>query len=120
MLRLMCKSKIHRAAITRCNIHYKGSVGIDADLLKAGDILPYEIVQVINVDTGARFETYAIEEKRGSGELALYGGAARLGKIGETVIIISSAILSSREARAHRPKIVLVGRRNKIIKKGKK
>ena len=95
MMRLLCKSKIHRARVKKCDIHYKGSIGLDKALLEAGDILPYEIVQVVNINTGVRFETYAIEEKRNSGIVALYGGAARLAKIGHMIIVMSSALLNN-------------------------
>ena len=89
MLRMMCKSKIHRARITKADLHYDGSIGIDKLLMKRADIYPGEIVQVVNVNNGSRFETYAIEEKAGSGIIGLYGAAAHLGKVGDLVIILS-------------------------------
>ena len=102
MLRMMCKSKIHRATITKVDLHYEGSIGIDKKLLKKADIYPGEIVQVFNVNNGARFETYAFEEKAGSGTIGLYGAAAHLGKIGDLVIIFSYALLKSAKARSSR------------------
>jgi aspartate 1-decarboxylase len=116
MFRMMCKSKIHRAVIKRVDPHYKGSIGIDRDLLKASDILPNEMVLVANVDTGARFETYVIEEKAGSGMVALYGAAAVLGKVGHTIIVISTMLVEEEKARSVKPKIIRLGPDNKIIK----
>lgn len=114
-MRLLCKSKIHRARISKCDIHYKGSIGIDKALLDAGDIYTHEIVQVVNVSTGARFETYVIEEKEGTGAIALYGGAARLGKPGEVIIVMSYAFLTGAEARTFVPRIIIVNDQNKIV-----
>ena len=85
----MCKSKIHRATITKVDLHYEGSIGIDKNLLEAANIYTNEIVQVVNINNGSRFETYAIEEKAGSGTIGLYGAAAHLGKVGDLVIILS-------------------------------
>jgi aspartate 1-decarboxylase len=117
MMRLMCKSKIHRVRIKKVDLHYEGSIGIDKDLLKAADIIPYEMVHVLNVNNGARFETYAIEEKAGSGTIALYGAAAHLGEVGDLLIILSYSLLEDREARALRPRLVFVNSNNKIIRR---
>jgi len=116
MLRIMCKSKIHRATITKANLHYEGSLGIDKLLLKAADIYPGEIVQVVNINNGARFETYAIEEEAGSGSIGLYGAAAHLGKAGDLVIIFSYAMVEDKDSRSLKMKVVKVDSHNKIKK----
>ena len=116
MLRIMCKSKIHRAKITKVDIHYEGSLGIDTLLLKAADIHPNEIVQVVNVNNGARFETYAIEEKAGSGEIGLYGAAGHLGKVGDIVIILSYGLMDDAKALGIKLKAVMVDSNNRQIK----
>jgi aspartate 1-decarboxylase len=110
----MCKSKIHRATITKVDLHYEGSIGIDKDLLKAANIHPSEIVQVVNIDNGARFETYAIEEPAGSGTIGLYGAAAHLGKIGDLIIILSYALVDDRESKNVALKTVHVDPRNSM------
>ena len=110
----MCKSKIHRASITKVNLHYEGSIGIDKDLLKNADIYPGEIVQVVNINNGARFETYAIEENAGSGGIGLYGAAAHLGKAGDLVIILSYGLVDDKKAKKLKMKVVKVGTGNKI------
>ena len=99
MLRMMCKSKIHRARITKVDLNYEGSIGIDSKLLEASRIYPNEMVQVVNVNNGARFETYAVEERGGSGEIGLYGAAAHLGKAGDLVIIFSSGLVEDTESK---------------------
>lgn len=114
MFRIMCKSKIHRATITKVDLHYEGSIGIDKNLLKAADIKPGEVVQVVNIDNGSRFETYAIEEKCGSGTIALYGAAAHLGKSGHLVIILSSALVEDKKAGSRKVRVVHVDRQNRI------
>ncbi|MBN1526660.1 MAG: aspartate 1-decarboxylase [Candidatus Omnitrophica bacterium] len=116
MLRIMCKSKIHRATITKVDLHYEGSIGIDKDLLKAANIHPGEIVQVVNIDNAARFETYVIEEPAGSGTIGLYGAAAHLGKIGDLIIILSYALVDDKESRGLALKAVHVDSRNSITK----
>jgi aspartate 1-decarboxylase len=112
----MCKSKIHRATITDANLDYEGSITIDRTLLQAADILPHEMVQVVNIANGARFETYAIEGKACSGMITLNGAAARLGAPGDKVIIISSIWLEEEKARRHRPVVVKVDDKNRIKK----
>ena len=109
----MCKSKIHRATITDANLNYTGSLTVDSDLLRAADILPFEQVQVVNVSNGARFETYVIEGKAGSGEVCLNGAAARLGHPGDTVIIISYAFMEDSKAHCHTPVVVHVDPANR-------
>ena len=91
MQRTMLKSKIHRATVTDCDLHYVGSITIDPDLLEAADILEHEQVAVVDVDNGARFETYTIAGERGSGEMKVNGAAARLVHRGDTIIVISYA-----------------------------
>ena len=114
MLRIMCKAKIHRARITKADLHYEGSIGIDKDLLKASDIYPGEVVQVVNVNNGSRFETYAFEEKAGSGTIGLYGAAAHLGNVGDIVIILSNCLVDDKKARVIKMKRVLVDPKNRI------
>lgn len=116
MLRMMCKAKIHRARVTKVNLHYEGSIGIDKALLKASDIYPNEIVQVVNINNGARFETYVIEESADSGEIGLYGAAAHMGKVGNLIIILSYALMDDKHAKKLRMKVVRVGSNNKIRK----
>ena len=115
-MRAMLKGKIHRARITAVNIDYEGSITIDPLLMGASDILPYEQVQVLNINNGARFETYAIEGERGSGEIGINGAAARLAAIGDRVIILSYCYVLDDEALAIRPKLVYVDSRNAIIR----
>ena len=114
MERILFKSKIHRASITDANLQYEGSLTIDQDLMDAADILPFEKVDVVNINTGDRFTTYAIKGKRGSGEICLNGGAARLGQKGDLVIIITYAHLSEQEIQTFESKAVLVDKDNKI------
>ena len=114
MLRIMCKSKIHRARITKVDLHYEGSIGIDKTLLKKADICPGEIVQVVNINNGSRFETYAIEEAAGSGNIGLYGAAAHLGKPGDLVIILSYGLIEDKDARGAKLTTIKVDNKNKI------
>jgi aspartate 1-decarboxylase len=110
----MYKSKIHRATITDANLHYEGSATIDTGLLEAADILPYEKVQIVNINNGHRFETYVIEGERGSGAICLNGAAARLGEPGDMVIVISYAEVDDIEAREWEPKTIFVDEHNRI------
>jgi aspartate 1-decarboxylase len=114
MFRVMCKSKIHRATITKADLHYEGSIGIDKLLLEAADIRPGEMVQVVNVTNGARFETYAIEEAPAGGTIALYGAAAHLGKSGDLVIILSSALIEDARSSGRKVRVVHVDSHNRI------
>ncbi|MBI2861085.1 MAG: aspartate 1-decarboxylase [Chloroflexi bacterium] len=109
-MRVMLKSKIHRARVTAANIHYEGSITIDRRLMEEADILPFEQVQVVNIDNGARFTTYAIEG--GEGEICLNGAAARLAVVGDTIIILTYTNLSEEESRGYSPRIVHVDARN--------
>ncbi len=113
-MRIMLKSKIHRARVTQLNIDYEGSITIDRKLMEEADILAYEQVQVLNVNNGARFATYAIEGKEGSGEIGLNGAAARLAAKGDMVIILSYCHVADEEARHITPKVVHVDRKNAI------
>jgi aspartate 1-decarboxylase len=110
----MCKSKIHRARVTKVDLHYEGSVGIDKFLLKASDIYPNEIVQVVNINNGARFETYVIEEKAGSGNVGLYGAAAHLGKVGDLIIILSYGLVDDTNAKRLKLITIKVDDKNRI------
>ncbi len=114
MERIFFKSKIHRARVTDANLNYEGSLSIDPQLMEAADILPYEKVDVVNISTGDRFTTYAIKGKPGSGEIGLNGGAARLGHVGDLVIIITYAHLTPQEMETHKVKVVLVDEQNRI------
>jgi aspartate 1-decarboxylase len=111
-LRKMCKSKIHRVCVTECDLNYEGSITIDAELLEAADIAPYEQVMVANLSNGERFETYAIEGPRGSGVICVNGAAARLAFKGDLLIVISSAYLEEKDCRNHRLKIIAVDANN--------
>ena len=116
MFREMFRSKIHRATVTMAELYYEGSITVDKDLLAAADILPHEKVQVVNLNTGSRLETYALEGPSGSGMICLNGPAARLGSVGDQVIIIAYSQMSDEEARLHKPKVVLVNQDNKVSK----
>jgi len=115
-MRIMLKSKIHRARVTDANIDYEGSITIDRKLMAAADILPYEQVQVLNINNGARFSTYAIEGEDGSGEICLNGAAARLAVKGDLVIILTYCDVSEEASRDHVPRIVHVNENNTIVK----
>lgn len=117
MQRTMCKGKIHRATVTQANLNYVGSITIDADLLEAADIYPYEMVQVVNVNNGSRLETYTIAGARGSGVICLNGAAARLAAEGDIVIIISYAQYNEQEIRSLEPRLVFVDSDNHITEK---
>ncbi len=113
-MRIMLKSKIHRATVTETNINYEGSITIDKKLLEAADILPYERVEVLNINNGARFTTYAIEGTEGSGEICLNGAAARLVSKGDLVIILTYCNMEENEAQHHLPTVVHVDENNAI------
>ena len=108
MRRTMLKSKIHRGRVTGSDLNYVGSITIDADLLEAADMLEHEQVHVLDIDNGARFETYTIAGTRGSGEIKINGAAARLVHTGDTVIVISYASYDERELDRYEPKVVHV------------
>ena len=113
-MRIMLKSKIHRAHVTETNINYEGSITIDQKLMEEADILPSEQVQVLNINNGARFTTYAIEGERGSGEICLNGAAARLAIKGDIIIILSYCYVDDDEAHNFIPKLVYVDANNAI------
>jgi aspartate 1-decarboxylase len=115
MRRTMLKSKIHRATITASDLHYVGSITIDPELLEAADILPHEQVHVVDIDNGARFETYTLTGERGSGVIQVNGAAARLVHTGDTVIVISYADYSREDLVTYEPVVVHVDRDNAII-----
>ena len=115
MQRQMLKSKIHRATVTDSNLHYVGSVTIDAALMEEADLLPGEHVHVLDVDNGARFETYVIEGERGAREMCLNGAAARLVHTGDRVIVVSYGMYSEEELEHHAPRVVHVDGRNAIV-----
>ena len=115
MRRRMMKSKIHRATVTDANLHYVGSITVDRDLMDAAALLEYEQVAVVDVDNGARLETYVIEGERGSGDICLNGAAARLVSPGDRVIIISYADYEQAELEGYEPTIVHVDRSNQEI-----
>ncbi|MBP5243138.1 MAG: aspartate 1-decarboxylase [Succinivibrio sp.] len=116
MIYTMIHGKIHRATITEANLEYVGSITIDEDLLDASGILPGEKVQIVNNNNGARLETYTIPGERGSGVICLNGAAARCAMKGDIVIIIAYAQMDEQEARALKPKVVLVDEKNHIVK----
>jgi aspartate 1-decarboxylase len=111
----MLKSKLHRARVTRCNLDYEGSITIDRNLLKAADILPFEQVQVLNLNNGARFSTYAMEGGAGSGEIGLNGAAARCACKGDTVIILTYDQVAEEKLSSHMPKLIFVDEDNRIV-----
>jgi len=113
-MRIMLKSKIHRARVTEVNIDYEGSLSIDKKLMEEADILPYEQVQVLNINNGARFETYAIEADPDSGEIGIKGAAARLVTKGDTIIILAYCHVEDDEAGNIIPKLVYVDDKNAI------
>ncbi|WP_031508764.1 MULTISPECIES: aspartate 1-decarboxylase [Streptomyces] len=118
MLRTMFKSKIHRATVTEADLHYVGSVTIDADLMEAADLLPGELVHIVDITNGARLETYVIEGRRGSGVIGINGAAAHLVHPGDLVILISYAQMDDAEARSFRPSVVHVDADNRIVELG--
>lgn len=116
MRRKMCKSKIHRGTITGADLQYEGSLTLDRDLMDAADLEPYEQVQVVNVNTGSRLETYVIEGERGSGTIQLNGAAARMGAVGDPVIVMSYADYDEVELETFAPRVVFVDDRNRVVK----
>lgn len=118
MNRTMFKSKIHRATVTHADLHYVGSVTVDMDLLDAADILPGELVAIVDVTNGARLETYTIAGERGSGVIGINGAAAHLMHENDIVILITYAQMTTEEAKAYEPKVVHVDRDNKIVQIG--
>jgi aspartate 1-decarboxylase len=118
MLRTMLKSKIHRATVTQADLHYVGSVTIDADLMDAADLLEGEQVTIVDIDNGNRLVTYAITGERGGGVIGINGAAAHLVHPGDLVIIIAYAMLEDGKARTYKPRIVFVDADNKQVDLG--
>jgi aspartate 1-decarboxylase len=116
MQRHMLKSKIHRATVTACNLNYVGSITLDADLMRSADLLPGELVHVLDIDNGSRFETYVIEGQAGSGEVCLNGAAARLVHNGDRVIVVSYGVYDESELESHVPRVVHVDEGNAIVR----
>ncbi|MCX5113559.1 aspartate 1-decarboxylase [Streptomyces sp. NBC_00378] len=114
MFRTMLKSKIHRATVTQCDLNYVGSLTIDADLMDAADLLPGELIHLVDINNGSRLETYVIEGERGSGVIGVNGAAARLVQKGDLVIIISYAQVTDEEARSMKPSVVFVDADNRV------
>lgn len=113
----VCKSKIHKATVTRANLQYVGSITIDEDLMDAANLIENEKVQVVNINNGERLETYIIKGKRGLGEICLNGPAARKVQVGDVVIIISYASMDFEEAKKHKPSLVFPDTEtNRIVK----
>lgn len=115
MTRNMFKSKIHRATVTHADLHYVGSITVDLDLLDAADILPGELVAIVDVTNGARLETYTIAGERGSGVIGINGPAAHLVHENDTVILITYAQMTTEEARTYTPRVVHVDPQNRIV-----
>ena len=119
MQRTLLLGKLHKARVTHAVLNYEGSCSIDLDLLEAAGILENEQIDIYNVDTGARFHTYAIAGERGSGMISLNGAAARMAAVGDTVIIAAYGIFSEAEAAVHKPKLVYLNEKNQIVRIGK-
>ncbi len=113
MILYMCKSKIHQATVTEADLHYEGSVTIDSTLMKAARILPYERIQILNLNNGNRIETYVIEGKPDTGVVCLNGPTARTAHVGDVVILITYALMEEKEAKSYKPTIVYVNERNR-------
>ena len=111
----MMKAKLHRASVTRADLHYEGSISIDSDLLDASGILPNEQVDVLNINTGARFTTYAIPAPRGSKTFGINGAAARLAQVGDRIIVVSYVAMDPGTARQFVPNVVLLDEHNDIV-----
>ncbi len=118
MLRTMMKSKIHRATVTQADLHYVGSVTVDEDLLEAADLLPGELVHIVDITNGARLETYTIAGERGSGVIGINGAAARLVHPGDLVILIGYGQMTTEEAKAYQPRVVFVDADNAVLGTG--
>lgn len=118
MFRTMLKSKIHRATVTHADLHYVGSVTIDPDLMAAANLLPGEQVQIVDINNGARFETYVIVGEPGSGVMKVNGAAARLVQPGDLIIVIAYAALDEVEVRTFEPRVVFVDETNRVLEVG--
>jgi len=118
VIRVMMKSKIHRATVTQADLHYVGSISIDSALMEAADLLEGEKVAIVDITNGARLETYVIPAPAGSGMIGINGAAAHLVHEGDMVIIISYAMLEDAEARRLKPRVVHVDEENRIVSLG--
>lgn len=116
MFRVLCKSKIHRAIVTDANLNYEGSLTLDPLLMEAAGLVPFEQVHVLNLNNGARFETYLIEGERGSGTVCVNGAAARLVQIGDPIIVLAYALVPEEELPQFEARIVFVDEKNQIVK----
>ena len=119
MQRTMLRSKIHRAHVTDANLHYEGSITIDADLMDAAEMLPYEAVHVLDVNNGSRLQTYVIPGPRGSGIMCINGAAAHLVHPDDIIIVLTYVNLEEHEARGFLPKVVYVNSRNEIVEEAR-
>lgn len=114
MMRILCKSKIHRAIVTNANLNYEGSLTLDPLLMEAAGLVPFEQVHVLNLNNGARFETYLIEGERGSGTVCVNGAAARLVQVGDLIIVLAYALVPEQDLHNFHAKIVFVDERNRV------
>jgi aspartate 1-decarboxylase len=113
------KSKIHGATVTQANLRYTGSITIDKKLLQQSNIFPFERVQIVNLHNGSRVETYVLEGQSGTGTICMNGAAARWAQVGDKVIIISYALLTDREIKKHRPRVLFMDNKNRVRDIGK-
>lgn len=117
MFRTMLKSKLHGAIVTECDLHYEGSISIDENLIKAAELLPGELVHVLNINNAERFETYVIKAKSGSGIIGLNGAAARLAQVGDELILLAYGQYSSEELKKYKSIIIHLDKKNRIKRK---
>lgn len=115
MQRIMCRSKIHQARVTETNLNYVGSLSVDEEILKAADIEEYERVQVVNLHNGERFETYVIKAESGSGVVCLNGAAARLGHVGDILIVIAYGLVDEEKLCGFKPRLIFLDENNRIV-----
>ena len=115
MQRVMMKSKLHGGTVTQCELGYMGSLAVDRNLMEMADMLPNEKVQVVNLNTGDRFETYLIEGEAGSGIIGANGGAARMCAVGDIVLVISYAVVEDELARGWDPKVIILDEANEPV-----
>ncbi|MCF8568047.1 aspartate 1-decarboxylase [Alicyclobacillus tolerans] len=115
MLRTLMKSKLHRVRVTGTNLHYVGSITIDEELMEKAQLLENELVQIVNINTGSRFDTYVIRGPRDSGAIELNGAAARLAEPGDLVIVMSYGIYDAEEVTQHQPKVIVVDEKNRVL-----
>lgn len=119
MLRSMLQAKLHRVTVTQADLHYEGSCGIDVELLEASGLIPNQTIDLYNINNGERFSTYIITAPAGSGEISLNGAAARKAMVGDLLIIASYSLYTEEELRTHRPRVVFVDDKNRIVKSPK-